>query len=523
MQRTLATLWMGVAAGLVLIPAALGGYPLNTLGAVNLRPFLQGAGLILLLAGALDAGFRAKLLNLSQQGADRAARWITLAYAIILIKSAWLTYFAFEINAVDFSIFDHLIPNTARGQFMVSAACSGCNQFGHHSMPLMLLLYPLHRLFDHPLLFVTLHPIALAASLVPAWSIARSRLDRPIHALLAWLVLPLLPWMAAIQNYGFHLEVFYLPFLLWTFALTEKGRWRLALLPALLTLLIKEDAAIYLGAYAFALAVLRLAPARFLMGLSVLCAISAAANFLWIMPSNHPSGTLRVIGTASRFGTSLPEILRGLLQSWPTVLGEIAGGAWLKGLAPLLGLPLLSPLFLLATAPFILIHSTAAAPPMRELGLYYSAPFVPWVFLAFVQVGPRLEGMRVLQRFGLRVRTLPILIMVLGLVLAAGPRYRLPVPHEDSGRMREVIGALYRHGPLCAQGAIFPHLPYRAELKLLDENCLGDPNASILMHRGLNPYPFDAATLSSWRERLADDDTRQAQAFGGIELFQPRR
>jgi hypothetical protein len=69
---------------------------------------------------------------------------------------------------------------------------------------------------------------------------------------------------------------------------------------------------------------------------------------------------------------------------------------------------------------------------------------------------------------------------------------------------------------------LFPHLPYRLYPRpFLEPGCATAPGAVVLLAPGLDPYPFQRASL----EALVADAERRGEAehlAGGVVLLRPR-
>ncbi len=446
---------------------------------------------------------------------------LLLAIALLgFVAQAWLQYFSFSIPAVDFSIFDQMIPNTARGHFMVSAACGGCDHFGIHSTPILFLFYPFHRWFGHPLFSVTLHAVALWSAAIPLLLLCRLKLERPWHRLGVLIAFFCSPFLIKILDYQFHPEVFYVPLFLWFVFLVETQRWKSLWIVAALILSVKEDGAIYLSAAVTGAFLTKRMKLRQAMGLIAFSIAVFVLNTKWVIPTNAGANEYHLAGTVSKYGSTLGEAILGMLRHWNDVLADVLRGVWLKKLFHVLFLPLFEPYFWIAVAPFVVVHSIADSTVMSGLATYYSAPYLPWVFAGFVLVLGK-------KRVSERVRNIAVVFAIVSSIPAWYPRH-FPKISELKQR-NESFAELSRHLDLnrsiCAQGNIFPRLGYPEKIALLSEACLqGSPAQydQIVVNPKMGMWPLSADQFESITRRLRENSSYKSETFGDFVLFSKR-
>ncbi len=256
--------------------------------------------------------------------------------------------------------------NTIHGRFMWTAYHEG-NHFAYHFTPLLVALSPITLLSAYPVPLVTSYVLALALCPLPIWHLARNRFGlAPWTAVIAgaWFVCN--HFTASVQMAN-HFEVFYILFMLCTMACARDGGAAFWVFAAL-TLSVKEDAALWLLAYAafewFQHRRTELAP-RFLR-LGAVCVVygGAALATMLLLASRQHGG---VADYASRvggagFGADTAMTL-GILAA-ATGFVALAGGRWLA--------------LALVPAPILL----AGFPFTRVLFYYYSYPFLPWLAAA---------------------------------------------------------------------------------------------------------------------------------------------
>lgn len=124
------------------------------------------------------------------------------------------------------------------------------SHFAVHVSPIYYLMLPFYALFPSAETLQILQAAVLASSVVPLWRIARRNGFSSAETVLLCALLLLYPSFSGGTSYDLHENVFLTPLLLWLFdALACERRWGVALFGAL-TLLVKEDAAVYVAVVA---------------------------------------------------------------------------------------------------------------------------------------------------------------------------------------------------------------------------------------------------------------------------------
>ena len=407
---------------------------------------------------------------------------------------------------------------------MTSAACGNCDHFGVHSTPILFLIYPFHRIFSHPLFLVTLHAVVLWSAVIPLLLLCRLRLSNPWHRIGVLATFLCSPFLIKILDYQFHPEVFYVPLFLWFALLVEAGGARYASnetkrigwlwAVCALILSVKEDGAVYLSAAVVAAALTRrLRPAQ-AVSLLAACVVTFLINVKWVIPANSGMAEYHLAGTSARFGQSVGAAAFGMLGAWKSVTADLLKGVWLKILFRFLFLPLLEPFFLIAVIPFALIHSVAESNVMRGLATYYSAPYLPWVFVAFVLMLSH-------KRMPERLKHFAVLFAFLSSFPAWFPRH-FPSPagmRETNTAFNEVLLQIGSDDSVCAQGTIFPHLKYPKGLELLSDNCLKNRVRHYVLNPSLNHWPYEPGAFDQMMRGLDADPDYQRRNFGNFILY----
>jgi hypothetical protein len=521
-QRTPGAPWVKslyLGYGAVVCTLFVGCIPLSVLNPElgAFRNWQIGLNAAMLLLLALGRGWAAP--SFSIPSGIRTALWATSG---LLFLSVQLTrFFSFGPNGYDFSIFDWMLYNTAHGNFGFSPIY-GVNHFGVHASYVLLPLVPLHRLVETPLLLVTLNALALWAGVLPLWRLAKDHFQSEGTALLIAIAYLTNPWMGKLVDGGFRPENFY-PLLGLAFALGWTRGKAILWAPALIGFLaIKEDAALYIAA--LAVASLMFQPER--RRVAAICLAGSLSlwviNLAWLQPH-----FLRGSGQAephyfqfwNQYGSTPGAVALQMLKAPWRVVADVATSGWYKLFLPALLLPLASRLPMAAMLPAVVLLGTASYPAMRQYRAYYAAPMIPFLFWSFGDAYRRLQSAPRLRA----VAPAWVAAAALAFPLFGDGYLRLKWPDPRALRALDAaIAALSDHpGTVCAQGVLFPHLPYRLKLEPLSPGCARQPNAVSLVNSTLDPFPYSADGLRAAVAEAVKSGRAQVLESGFAILREP--
>ena len=108
-------------------------------------------------------------------------------------------------------------------------------------------MLPFYCIFPFPETLQILQAAVLASATIPAWKLARRHGCRPFAAALFCLILLLYPAYAGGAGYDLHENAFLTPLLLWLFYGIDCQNIPLISVFGILTLTVKEDAAVYVA------------------------------------------------------------------------------------------------------------------------------------------------------------------------------------------------------------------------------------------------------------------------------------
>lgn len=174
-----------------------------------------------------------------------------LALGFLFLVSLWtvLRVKTFYAPNFDFGIFSQMFYNMKEtGLPMTTVERDGLlSHFAVHVSPIYYLMLPFYCLFPTPETLQVLQAAVLASAVIPMWLIGKQQGLGGLPRTLLCALLLLLPTTAGGTSYDLHENCFLLPLVLWLmYAIDRENIWLTGLF-ALLTLAVKEDAAVYVA------------------------------------------------------------------------------------------------------------------------------------------------------------------------------------------------------------------------------------------------------------------------------------
>lgn len=191
----------------------------------------------------------------------KAWLWITvgLSVAFFLLVSCWTVgrVYSFNTPTYDFGIFSQMFYNMkASGLPMTTVERDGLlSHFAVHVSPIYYLLLPFYWLVPTPATLQVLQAAVITSAVIPLWKIGKHHGLTGAQRMLACAVLLLYPAYSGGTSYDLHENCFLTPLILWLFYGIDRKNWGITTLAAVLTLMVKEDAAVYVAVIALWLTV----------------------------------------------------------------------------------------------------------------------------------------------------------------------------------------------------------------------------------------------------------------------------
>ncbi len=183
----------------------------------------------------------------------RAAIWFVAAFSLLFFGfvSVWTVFrvLTYSAPSFDFGIFSQMfyqmkktgLPNTTLERDGL------LSHFQVHVSPIYYLLLPVYWLFPFPVTLQILQAAILASCALPAWKLAQKHGCSPFACAFFCLLLLLYPAYSGGAAYDLHENAFLTPLLLWLFYAIDCQRRKHIAIFTVLTLLVKEDAAVYVA------------------------------------------------------------------------------------------------------------------------------------------------------------------------------------------------------------------------------------------------------------------------------------
>ncbi|MBE6585553.1 MAG: DUF2079 domain-containing protein [Ruminococcaceae bacterium] len=275
-------------------------------------------------------------------------------------------YLTFSSPNFDFGLFVNMFHNMKETGLPLSTAERDVllSHFVVHISPIYYLLLPFYFIFPSPLTLQIGQAVVLASGVIPVLLLCRHfKLSGKI-TMLATLIYALYPALSGGCFYDIHENCFLTPLLLWLFYFFEREKYPWMYLFAFLTLMVKEDAAVYV--ILFALFVL-LSKKKFLHGALLLAGSLAYFGIALAILEATSSHYAQLYADA----TPNPSISGPMINRFNNLIFDAA-----DGLVGVIKTALVNPGFLLTQ----LFTTTGGG---WEKFIYFLQMFLPLGFLPF--------------------------------------------------------------------------------------------------------------------------------------------
>lgn len=190
------------------------------------------------------------------QKASSVCLWITagLAGLFFLFVCVWTVgrVYSFSTPTFDFGIFSQMFYHMKQsGLPLTTVERDGpLSHFAVHMSPIYYLMLPFYCLVPTPATLQVLQAAVITSAVIPLWKIGTHHgLSSPQRVLMCAILL-LYPAFSGGTSYDIHENCFLTPLLLWLFYGIDRQNTAIIALAALLTLTVKEDAAVYVAVVA---------------------------------------------------------------------------------------------------------------------------------------------------------------------------------------------------------------------------------------------------------------------------------
>jgi len=186
----------------------------------------------------------------------KAFLWITVGLAVcfFLFVSVWTVgrIYSFSTPTFDFGIFSQMFYHMKEsGLPMTTVERDGLlSHFHVHVSPIWYLLLPFYSLIPTPVTLQVLQAAVITSAVIPLWKIGKHHGLSGAGRMLICAVLLLYPAFSGGTSYDIHENCFLTPLILWLFYGIDKKNTAVIAIFTLLTLMVKEDAAVYVAVIA---------------------------------------------------------------------------------------------------------------------------------------------------------------------------------------------------------------------------------------------------------------------------------
>lgn len=302
--------------------------------------------------------------------------WLTAGVALGLFAfvSLWTVarVYCMHVSTYDFGIFAQMFHNMKEmGLPMTTLERDGwLSHFDVHVSPIYYLMLPFYMLVPHPATLQVLQAAVMASAAIPLWKIGKHHGLSGLQRTLLCAVLMAYPAFSGGASYDLHENCFLTPLLLWLFyGIDRKNTWVTAV-AAVLTLMVKEDAAVYVAVMALWLilkSLLRWKTADKWTAIAGAVMLAGALGWFFAVTSYLAGSgdgvmTYRYKNFFFDGSTSLITVVKAVLLNPMKAIFECVDAEKLnyigQTMIPLLGLPLLTRRYerLVLLIPYILIN-----------------------------------------------------------------------------------------------------------------------------------------------------------------------
>ena len=356
-------------------------------------PLLLACVLVGVLMG-IYAGFGHKEEPLAfspskEPGNPKAVARMAMLFFVFLSVWGVSRVISFRTPTYDFGLFSQMFYYMKEtGLPLITLERDGLlSHFAVHVSPIYYLMLPVYWLIPTPATLQVLQAAVVASAVIPLWKLARLHGFESRQRSLVCALLMLLPAYGGGCYFDLHENCFLTPLLLWLFYGIDKRNHGITALAAILTLMVKEDAAVYVAVIGLWLLVNRRKTGGILLGVS-LCWFFVSTGYL--ASSGDGVMTYRYENFLYDGSSSLLHVVLAVLTHPMKAVYECVDPEKLYYIAmtliPLLGLPLLTRRYdrYLLLIPYILINLMSDYEYQHSIWFQYS--FGSGAFLIYLTV-----------------------------------------------------------------------------------------------------------------------------------------
>ena len=209
--------------------------------------------LIILIVYALKGWAHIPCRPLTRRAEKPLYFWLSVAVgaAFFVFVSVWTVcrVLSFCVPTYDFTIFAQMFHNMKEtGIPMTTVERDGpLSHFAVHVSPIYYLILPFYCSAPYPATLQVLQAAVLASAFIPLWKLGRHHGLAPWARLMLCAALALYPAYSGGASYDIHENAFLTPLILWLFWGLDRRSIPVTAIAAILTCMVKEDAAVYVA------------------------------------------------------------------------------------------------------------------------------------------------------------------------------------------------------------------------------------------------------------------------------------
>lgn len=452
--------------------------------------------------------------------AHKACLWITLGLtaAFFLFAAAWTVgrVHSFRSPTFDFGIFSQMFYYLKEsGLPMTTVERDGLlSHFAVHVSPIYYLMLPFYLLVPTPATLQVLQAAALAFAVLPLWKLGKHHGLTGSQRMLLCALLLLYPAYSGGISYDLHENCFLTPLILWLFYGIDKKNPAVIFPAALLTLTVKEDAAVYVAVIGLWLTLksllrFRKADTQNLITGFLLLAVSLCWFFLatgYLASAGDGVMTSRYKNLMYNESSSLITVVKAVLLSPMKAVFECADTEKLPFIAmtllPLLGLPLWTRRYerYLLLIPYILVNLLSDYRYQHDI--FYQYTFGSNAFLLYLTMANLADLKTGLRRiFPLAAAAAVCAVCFCAVIVPKAVKYPAEVlaRHGFYQEIRHVLDTIPEEAPVTATTFYTTYLSQR--------KILYDVRYSSQEHLLETEYVVLALPPSSDYKNYEDEDT----------------
>ena len=389
--------------GIALVFAVLEAIAFRSNASVAFLAVCALISVALVVFGVYGRDKSAESLN-EPKKAHRACVWITvgLSVAFFLFVSTWTVgrFYSFSSPTFDFGIFSQMFYYMKKfGLPMTTVERDGLlSHFAVHVSPIYYLMLPFYWLLPTPATLQVLQAAVITSAVIPLWKIGKHHGLTGVQRMLICTGLLLYPAFSGGTSYDIHENCFLTPLILWLFYGIERKNVMLTVIAAVLTLTVKEDAAVYVAVIALWLTVKTVLAFKksdsqnLIIGLLLLTVSVVWFLLVTCYLSEHGDGvmTYRYSNFMYDGSSSLLTVIKAVILNPMKAIYECVDSEKLYFIAmtllPLLGLPLLTRRYerYILLIPYVLVNLMSDYPYQHDIFFQYT--FGSNAFLVYLTV-----------------------------------------------------------------------------------------------------------------------------------------